>query len=97
MDELKEAVAAGESPQDYLKRLVEHRQKEVRRQQEEKRAAEATLKAELSADGLSKDDEAYIRRRTNIELMKKGVVPLSPVNDLSPAEQAEIDAARDAP
>ncbi len=97
VDELKEAVAAGESPQDYLKRLVEHRQKEVRRQQEEKRAAEATLKAELSADGLSKDDEAYIRRRTNIELMKKGVVPLSPVNDLSPAEQAEIDAARDAP
>lgn len=97
VEELKEAVAAGESPQDYLRRLVEHRQKEVRRQQEEKRAAQESLNAELAAGGLSKEDEAHIRRRTNIELMKKGVVPLSPVNDLSPAERAEIDAALGAP
>lgn len=97
VEELKEAVAAGESPQDYLRRLVEHRQKEVRRQQEEKRAAQESLNAELSAGGLSAEDEAYIRRRTNIELMKKGVVPLSPMNDLSPAERAEIDAALNAP
>lgn len=94
VEELKEAVASGESPQEYLRRLVEHRRKEVLRQQEEKRAAQESLKAELSAGGLSKEDETYIRRRTNIELMKKGVVPLSPVNDLTPAEQAEIEAAQ---
>ncbi len=97
VEELKEAVAAGESPQDYLRRLVEHRQKEVQRQQEEKRAAEAALKEELASGSLSEADEAYIRRRTNIELMKKGVVPLSPVNDLSPEEQAEIEAAQNTP
>ncbi len=94
--ELKDAVAAGETPQEYLARLVEHRQKEVRRQQEEKRAAKEALDAELAAGSLSKADEEYIRRRTNIELMKKGVVPLTPVNDLSDEEQAEINAALDA-
>ncbi len=94
--ELKEAVASGESPQDYLKRLVEHRSKEVARQREEKKAAQEELEEQLAAGGLSQDDEAYIRRRTNIELMKKGVVPLTPVEDITPEEQAEIDAALNA-
>ena len=93
VEELKAAVAAGESPQDYLKRLVEHRQKEVQRQQAEKKAAQAALDQELAVGGLSEADADYLRRRTNIELMKKGVVPLTPVNDLSDAERAEIDAA----
>ena len=93
VDELKEAVASGESPQDYLKRLVESRQREVERQQAEKQAAQAALDQELSAGGLSDEAAAYLRRRTNIELMKKGVVPLTPVDDLTDAERAEIDAA----
>ena len=97
VDELKEAVASGESPQDYLKRLVEARQKEVERQKAEKQAAQAALDQELATGGLSDDDAAYLRRRTNIELMKKGVVPLNPVDDLTDAERAEIDAALAAP
>ena len=97
VDELKEAVATGESPQDYLKRLVESRQKEVERQKAEKQAAQAALDQELATGGLSDSDAEYLRRRTNIELMKKGVVPLSPVTDLTDAERAEIDAALSAP
>ena len=97
VDELNEAVAAGESPQDYLKRLVESRQREVERQQAEKQAAQAALDQELAAGGLSESAADYLRRRTNIELMKKGVVPLTPVNDLSDAERAEIDAALQSP
>ena len=97
VDELKEAVASGESPQDYLKRLVEARQKEVERQKAEKQAAQAALDQELATGGLSDDDAAYLRRRTNIELMKKGVVPLNPVDDLTDAERAEIEAALAAP
>lgn len=91
--ELEEAVRTGESPQDYLKRLVEHRQAEVERQQAEKKAAREALEAEIATGTLSADAEAALRRQTNIELMKKGVVPLSPVDDLTEAEQAEIDAA----
>ncbi len=94
--ELNEAVASGESPQDYLKRLVEHRQKEVERQQSEKRAAQKALDDTLASGQYSAEDEAYLRRRTNIELMKKGVVPLQPVADITDAEQAEIDAALNA-
>lgn len=91
--EMKEAIATGESPQDYLKRLVAHRQEEVKRQQQEKEAARAALEAEIATGTLSADAEAVLRRQTNIELMKKGVVPLSPVDDLTEAEQAEINAA----
>ncbi len=97
VSELHQAVAAGESPQEYLRRLTEHRQKEVERQQAEKKQAQEALDAELAAGGLAPEDEDYIRRRTNIELMKKGVVPLSPVNDLTDDEIAEIDAALSAP
>lgn len=96
VDELKEAVASGESPQDYLKRLVASRQKEVERQKAEQKAAREELDKALSADGLSQEDAAYVTRRANIELMKKGVVPLTPVEDLSDAERAEIDAALNA-
>ena len=96
VEELKAAVAAGESPQDYLRRLVAHRQQEVQRQQAEKQAAQNALDQELAAGGLSESDAAYLRRRTNIELMKKGVVPLTPVNDLSDSERAEIEAALNA-
>ncbi len=96
VDQLHEAVETGESPQDYLKRLVEHRQKEVERQQEEKRAAQAALDETLNAGNYSEEDEAFLRRRANIELMKKGVVPLTPVRDLTESEQAEIDAALNA-
>lgn len=91
--ELHDAVAAGETPQDYLKRLVAHRQEEVKRQQEEKARAQKELDEQLASGSLSKETEDYLRRRTNIELMKKGVVPLTPVEDLTEEEQAEIDAA----
>ena len=94
VDELHEAVATGETPQEYLKRLVAHRREEVKRQQEEKALAQEELDRTLAESGnISKETEDYIRRRTNIELMKKGVVPLTPVEDLTEAEQAEIDAA----
>lgn len=94
VDELHEAVATGETPQEYLKRLVAHRREEVKRQQEEKALAQEALDRTLAESGnISKETEDYIRRRTNIELMKKGVVPLTPVEDLTEAEQAEIDAA----
>ena len=91
--ELHDAVASGETPQEYLKRLVEHRQQEVKRQQDEKARAQQELDEQLASGNLSKETEAYLRRRTNIELMKKGVVPLTPVDDLTEEEQAEIDAA----
>ncbi len=94
--QLNEAVATGESPQDYLRRLVEHRQKEVERQQSEKRAAQKALDETLASGQYSEEDAAYLRRRTNIELMKKGVVPLQPVADITADEQAEIDAALNA-
>jgi hypothetical protein len=81
--ELHDAVAAGETPQDYLKRLVAHRQEEVKRQQEEKARAQKELDEQLASGTLSKETEDYLRRRTNIELMKKGVVPLTPVEDLT--------------
>lgn len=97
VDELREAVASGETPQEYLKRLVEHRRQEVKRQQEEKALAQENLDRQLAESGeISEETEAYIRRRTNIELMKKGVVPLTPVDDLSESEQAEINAALEA-
>ena len=95
-EELKAAVAAGESPQEYLKRLVEHRQKEVERQQREKQRAQEDLDAAIASGRHSEEDIAEIRRQLNIDLMKRGVVPLNPVEDLSDAEQAEIDAALDA-
>ena len=91
--QMKEAAAEGESPQDYLRRLVEHRSKEVKRQQEEKKKAQQALDEMLSSGQYSEADADYLRRRTNIDLMKKGVVPLSPVQDISKEEQAEIDAA----
>ena len=97
VDELHEAVATGETPQEYLKRLVAHRREEVKRQQEEKALAQEALDRNLAESGnISKETEDYIRRRANIELMKKGVVPLTPVEDLTEAEQAEIDAAHSA-
>ena len=66
----------------------------MKRQQEEKALAQEELDRTLAESGnISKETEDYIRRRANIELMKKGVVPLTPVEDLSEAEQAEIDAA----
>ena len=91
--ELNEAVASGETPQEYLNRLVEHRQKEVKRQQEEKARVQQELDAQLANKTLSDEDKDYLRRRANIELMKKGVVPLTPVDDLTEEEQAEIDTA----
>ena len=91
--ELHDAVASGETPQEYLKRLVKHRQQEVKRQQDEKARAQQELDEQLASGNLSQETEAYLRRRTNIELMKKGVVPLTPVDDLTEEEQAEIDAA----
>lgn len=91
--ELEEAVKTGETPQEYLKRLVAHRREEVKRQQAEKEAAREALEAEIATGTLSADAEAALRRQTNIELMKKGVVPLAPVDDLTEAEQAEINAA----
>ena len=91
--ELHDAVASGETPQEYLERLVEHRQQEVKRQQDEKARAQQELDEQLASGNLSQETEAYLRRRTNIELMKKGVVPLTPVDDLTEEEQAEIDAA----
>ncbi len=94
--QMKEAIETGESPQDYLKRLVEHRQKEVERQKEEKRAAQAALDEALASGNYTEEDEAFLRRRANIELMKRGVVPLTPVNDLSDSEQSEINAALEA-
>ncbi len=95
VEEMKAAIAAGESPQEYLKRLVEHRQKEVERQKEEKRIAQENIERDVAENNLNADEEAYIRRRTNIELMKKGVVPLNPVNDLSDDEIDEINTALD--
>lgn len=92
-EELKAAAAAGESPQEYLKRLVEHRQKEVERQQSEKKRAQEDLDAAIASGRHSEEDIAELRRQLNIDLMKRGVVPLNPVNDLSEEEQAEIDAA----
>ena len=91
--ELKEAVAAGESPQEYLRRLVEHRSAEVKRQKEEQAAAREALNATLASGVYSEAETAHLRRQANINLMKKGVVPLEPVNDLSAEEEAEIAAA----
>lgn len=96
VEELKDAVAAGESPQAYLKRLVAHRQKEVERQKEEKALAQEALDQQLADTSLSEETKEYLRRRANIELMKKGVVPLTPVDDLTEDEQDEIDAALEA-
>lgn len=95
-DELKAAAEAGESPQDYLKRLVEHRKKEVERQQAEKKRAQEDLDALISSGRHTEEEIAEIRREINIDLLKRGVVPLNPVDDLSDLEQAEIDAALDA-
>lgn len=96
VSELNEAVATGESPQDYLKRLVEHRRNEVKRQQKEKALAQEALQQQLAEGNLSEETKDYLRRRTNIELMKKGVVPLTPVEDLTEEEQQEIDTALEA-
>lgn len=94
--ELEEAVATGESPQDYLRRLVKHRQEEVQRQQTEKKRAQEDLDELLSSGNYSEEEAHELRRATNIELMKKGVVPLTPVDDLTEDEQNEINAALDA-
>ncbi len=96
VSEMKEAIATGESPQEYLQRLVEHRQKEVERQKEEKNAAKKALEETLASGNYTADDEVFLRRRANIELMKKGVRPLSPVDDLTESEQSEINAALNA-
>lgn len=95
-DELKAAAEAGESPQDYLKRLVEHRKKEVERQQSEKKRAQEDLDAAIASGRHTEEEIEVIRRELNIDLLKRGVVPLNPVDDLSDLEQAEIDAALDA-
>lgn len=94
--ELQEAVRQGESPQDYLRRLVEHRSAEVKRQQTEQAAAREALEATLASGDFSEQEQAALRRQANLELMKKGVVPLSPVEDITPTEQAQIDAALEA-
>jgi hypothetical protein len=94
--ELEEAAALGERPQDYLRRLVKHRQQEVERQQEEKKRAQEALDEALASGTYSEEEAQALRRETNIELMKRGVVPLSPVEDLSEEEQEEINAALDA-
>ncbi len=94
--ELEEAAALGERPQDYLRRLVKHRQQEVERQQEEKKRAQEALDEALASGSYSEEEAQALRRETNIELMKRGVVPLSPVEDLSEEEQEEINAALDA-
>ena len=96
LEEMKASMAAGERPQDYLQRLVEHRQEEVKRQQAEQKAAEESLKTTLASGQHTAEEEAALRRQANIELLKKGVVPLSPVENLTPAEEAEINAALDA-
>lgn len=94
--QLKESAEAGETPQEYLKRLVAHRQKEVERQQTEKKAAQKAIDEALAAAPHTPEEEAALRRKTNIDLLKKGVVPLTPVDDLTPEEQAEVDAALEA-
>lgn len=94
--ELKEAVASGESPQDYLNRLVKHRQEEVKRQQKEKDIAQKALDQKLAEGNLTDEQKDYLTRRTNIELMKKGIVPLTPVESITPEEQKEIDTALEA-
>ena len=94
--ELKEAVASGESAQSYLRRLVEHRSAEVQRQKREQAAAREAIEATLSTGQFSEADAAVIKRQANLELMKKGVVPLEPVDNITAAEQAEIDAALEA-
>lgn len=96
VEELNDAIATGESPQAYLKRLVEHRQQEVKRQQEEKALAQEALTQQLSEGNLSEETKTYLSRRANIELMKKGVVPLTPVDDLTQEEEAEINSALEA-
>ncbi len=96
VEQLKEAMAAGESPHDYLQRLVVHRQEEVKRQRAEQQAAKAALEEQLAAGALSAEAQAQLRRQANIDLMKKGVEPLSPINDLTHEEQAAIDAALNA-
>lgn len=94
--ELKEAVASGESAQSYLRRLVEHRSAEVQRQKREQAAAREAIEATLSTGQLSESEAAAVKRQANLELMKKGVVPLEPVENITAAEQAEIDAALEA-
>ena len=94
--ELKEAVKSGESAQDYLRRLVEHRSAEVQRQKREQAAAREAIETALGAGNLSEEEAAAVKRQANLELMKKGVVPLEPVEHITAAEQAEIDAALEA-
>lgn len=94
--EMKASMAAGERPEEYLQRLVEHQSAEVKRQQEEKQAAKEALDETLAEGNYSEAEVETLQRRANIELMKKGVVPLTPVTDLTEAEQAEIQAALEA-
>lgn len=94
--ELKEAVASGESAQSYLRRLVEHRSAEVQRQKREQAAAREAIEATLGKGWHSEREQAAVKRQANLELMKKGVVPLEPVENITAAEQAEIDAALEA-
>lgn len=88
IEQMRQSEAAGETPQQYLERLQAHQKAEALRQQEEKKAALSDEK-ELIKHARSEEEEEQIRRRLNIELMKKGVTPLEPV-DLTPEEEKEI-------
>lgn len=89
VEEMKASAQEGETAQSYLQRLTEHRQQEVERQKEEQEAARQTLQEQIIED---EESAEYIRRRTNIELIKKGVVPLNPVTLTTEEEQELIDA-----
>lgn len=91
VEELKAAAQEGESAQSYIQRLTEHRQQEVKRQQEEQAVAQQVLEEE-EAQAATDEDAEYLRRRTNIELIKKGVVPLDPV-ELTHEEEKELSEA----
>lgn len=90
LEELKASVKAGETPQQYFERLQAHNREEARRQQAEKRAA-AELEKELAKNLETEQERADLRRRINIELLKKGVVPLDNENIiLTPEEEKEL-------
>ncbi len=89
MAELKDAKLAGESPQSYIERLSAHRAKEFERQQAEKAQAKQDIEDALANQSLSEADRDYIKRRTNIELIKKGVVPLENI-ELTKEEEKEL-------
>ncbi len=91
IEELRRSVEAGETPQQYIDRLQTHQRAEAQRQQQEKKIA-AEAEKELLKNARTAADEARIRRRMNIELLKKGVTPLEPIT-LTPEEDRELKEA----